>query len=276
MKRITLLFICAIFLCSINYSYAQLSTRENDANVVLLGARPAAGDFALTFAYHIKDNKDTLSTLYGGNGLSAGDLLTFKYYLNDDLAIRFGFNLYRKSIHSEGSIINPDTLPGTLVSNKYKTSSRLYEFVPGIEKHFSASNIFDVYAAGDLYLGFGRDVKINNESYSKGDYMESTATTPTTVVGLGGVVGVNIFIAQMPISVGLEYGWSAKWKFGGKTEVKANSKIGNISSSQTYYTEKYDGLGNADNNEYSSLKRGEAYMNSNSSLRVVLNIYFGK
>ena len=269
MKKQLFLLIVAGFI-SMNYAFAQLSTRENAETTEKLGARPVKGDMAATFCMPIVKNQN--ASLYDGNFLQSGDILTFKKYTSDNTAFRAGLRLFQDDQHSNGDI---DANSGSLLSSKkLKSSQREYDLVPGIEKHFSKSNIFDVYTGADLFLGLGRNVSVNNLEYKSGDYNDQTAVVNTTVFGLGGVIGVNIFIAHLPISIGLEYGWNAKWTFGGKTKVKEKTQVGNTSSSTTTYTQDSDPFGNPDAEIYSSLSKSQFNMNTNQNVRFVLNIYF--
>lgn len=295
MKKTLLLFAMVIAFAP---AFAQLSTRENDATVEKLGARPQMGDMALTFSLDQllglslgagSDNgSDTVGTLYKGNGLSSGNLITGKYYIQNDVAIRAGIRLGRDNRKSEGSIADSTAINGTpggpglnnpsqtLQEVEYRNNSRDYILVPGIEKHFNGANIFDVYAGGDLYLGFGRDKTIMNETYKNGDFDNREFTTGRTVVGLGGVIGINVFIAHLPISVGLEYGWNARFNMGFKTKATREQKVGTTTTSLDYETESTDPFGNPDNNWYSEIKKGRSIWDTNQDVRIILAIYFGK
>jgi len=278
MKKVLLLVALAF---GVSSSYAQLSTRENDASVEKLGARPVKGDMALTFA--IGTGKDSATaSLYKGNLLGAGDLLTFKKYLEDDLAFRLGVRLYKKS-----SAIKGVSADSTAFSNlnqqgqveqfeyNYKMNKREYIIVPGIEKHFNAGNIFDVYTGADLYLGFKKEVSNNDDIKLNraGDSQKTKLTTKNTIAGLGWIVGFNVFVAQLPISVGLEYGLNAKWDIGGKTKHEVETKTSAGSSSAEFFT--YEGDKNA-NRQYSKLGKRSFGMDTNQNVRLAVNIYFGK
>lgn len=275
MKK-SILLIAALALGA-SSSFAQLTTRQNDATTETLGARPVKGDMALTFGIG-------LSSLFGGdsvvadlplqNSLRSGDVLTFKKFVADDAAFRIGLRLMKDAYNYKGEL---DSASQTAAGNgadinitdvERKESERMYLLVPGYEKHFSPSNIFDVYAGGDLHLGFSRSVDINNTDYRNGDKSYSTSKTTRTVVGLGGVVGFNVFIAHLPISLGLEYGWNARWRLGGKTHVETENTSGGVSTNNDYYTQEDDANG------YTKLNRKEFAMDTNQNVRLVLNIYF--
>lgn len=270
MKKVLLLVALAFGFSS---SYAQLSTRENDASVEKLGARPVKGDMALTFA--IGTGKDSATaSLYKGNLLGAGDLLTFKKYLEDDMAFRLGVRLFKKSSTTKGVSADSsgfNTQPQFFEYN-YKSNKREYIIVPGIEKHFNAGNIFDVYTGADLYLGFKKTVENKDDIKTNraGDSQKSKMTTKNTVAGLGWIVGFNVFVAQLPISVGLEYGLNAKWDIGGKTKNEMESKVNGTTTSAEYFTLE------GDNRQYDKVSKRSFGMDTNQNVRLAVNIYFGK
>lgn len=251
---------------------AQISTRENNESVVKLGARPTAGNMALQLGLNINQDNDINVV----NSLLKGDLVAGKYYLSDDLVIRGGINLFKEStslsgVGADSSFYNAIIPDNVLTNTKTKTSERNFILVPGIEKHFSNTNIFDVYAGGDLYLGLGKEVEIDEDEFASGDKSLMTSKTGTQTVGLGGVVGFNVFVAHLPVSLGLEYGWTGQWKFGGKTKVTREDVVGSDSYTSEYFTD-----GTAGVTQYSSLSKVESMLDANSNVRVVLNIYFAQ
>jgi len=289
MKKSVLLIAAAALACST--SFAQLSTRENNATVEKLGARPVAGDMALTFGFGLFNGAQSdditgqseRASLNVKNSLQPGDFLTFKKYKTDDVAYRLGIRLFKNTAKYKGesdSLLQqtvgqtiPSSQPGLIVETReFKHSVREYNIVPGIEKHYNAANIFDVYCGGDLYLGWKRNVDVDNEEYLRGDKQSTKTVTSGVVVGLGGLVGFNVFLGHLPVSLGLEYGWNAKWTRGGKTKVEVDNLSNGTSTSETYFTENIENNGGA----YSKLSQSEFGMNTNQNVRVVLNIYFSK
>ncbi len=269
MKKVLLLVALAF---GVSSSYAQLSTRENDATVEKYGARPVKGDMALTFAAGTGKDSATAS-LYKGNLLGAGDLLTFKKYLSDDMAFRLGVRLKKKSSTTKGvsadssALVTPEFFEYSLKKNE-----REYIVVPGIEKHFNAGNIFDVYTGADLYLGFKKSVSNDDKIKTNraGDSNKTKTTTRNSVVGLGWIVGFNVFVAQLPISIGLEYGLNAKWDIGGKTRNEIETKSGGVTASADYFTLE------GDTRKYDKVGKRSFGMDTNQNVRLAVNIYFGK
>lgn len=278
MKKGLLFF--GIFLMAGSSAFAQLTTRENDATTVNLGARPQAGDAALVFNIPLDgqgngDGTGVGAGLFDGNLLSSGDVLTYKYYNTNDVVYRIGIRLQATNATTKGEPADSSAfnLPTDIDEFNTKNNTRAYVIAPGIEKHFVQSNIFDVYVGGDVMLGLGRNKTISEQL---GDDVTDVTirTTPTTVFGLGAFTGMNIFIAQLPVSVGIEYGLSAKWIFGGKTKVERELDIAGDTESAEWYEQTADANGNIDNLDYSKLSRRQFFMDTNHNVRLVICFYF--
>lgn len=290
MKKSILLLALAMGVFS---SYAQLTTRENESTVEKVGARPQAGNMAFTFGLPLnksnnddgdvlRDDNTGTAHLYNFNKLKSGDILTFKYYKTDNIAYRLGFRIYSDNVKTSGTGLDSTAIVDAgfaynrnfnIVSAKDADIDRKIELVPGIERHFSPANFFDVYMGGDLYLGVGTKKLVSEVEYFNNDHYNRTETTPNTTVGLGAVAGFNIFIAHLPISVGIESGWTAKWEFNGKTKVKYDNQVGTVTSSGSYVT-----LENDPNDAQFYSKASKKFFNAdtNADIRITANIYFGK
>jgi hypothetical protein len=271
------------FAFGVTGAFAQLSTRENDETVTKMGARPKAGDMAFVFGMSIADDSGMIANLFNGNSLKSGDILTYKYYNSDDMVIRLGLRLMNENTMMKGSGLDSGALydpnlvapPFTNIKEvKLSTKERMWEIVPGVEKHFLASNFFDAYVGADLYLGFGADKSIDEYTYINGDFNKVSRKTRTTDVGLGVVTGFNVFVANLPISIGLEYGWNAKWTFGGVTKVKEDMMVGSVAASAEYSEDNTAAVPTGA--KYSKLKMREFNADSNQNVRIVAHIYFGK
>lgn len=281
MKKLSFVLMGAMLMCAPVVVNAQISTRTDTPSNLNFGTRPEAGTKLLTFNVDIAPDSGfgLNGNLYNRLGIANGRLFTAKYFLSEKLAVRFGLNLTRSSVASKGdidtSLVNFPT-PDTLVSNDFRQLSRAFLLVPGLEYHFTNSNIFDVYAGGDLILGSGSDVTRNNLEYAKDFYNRMETRTPYFAVGINPVVGFNIFVVDLPVSIGLEYGFNAMWKFGGATKVSQEMKMSGMGTpiEREYYTQETDPFGNADLNGYSSLKRKTGSVNTMNNLRLTLNIYF--
>ncbi|WP_028981473.1 hypothetical protein [Sporocytophaga myxococcoides] len=264
MRKISVIFLLVLVAST---SFAQLSERVNDTSVYNIGARPLKGSKVLTFGFNMNQ-----SVFDNYNDLRQGGLISGKYFIKDDVAVRGGIRITKEATTSKGDL-DQTSFP-TIKSASSKSSVREYVLVPGLEKHFSSKNIFDVYAGGDLYLGFKREVNKEETDFTDGDFDHYSAKTPSTLVGLGGVVGFNVFVLNLPLSVGMEYGLQGLWALGGKTHVESEQRVGGVTTSQDYYTQTTNGAGNADPYQYSKLKKRSTTWDTNSNFRLILNIYF--
>lgn len=287
--------LCVLFAISFKLS-AQLTTRENEEVIVKLGARPQKGDMSLMFAYDIIPDSVKKANLYSGNFLRAGDLLTFKYYLKDNLVFRGGIRLTHISSDTKGAyedstyyFVNQINSPGGKSTMRNASLVREYIFVPGIEKHFSNNNFFDVYTGADLFLGFGRERGINNIDFTNGDYSRIKTRMNTQIIGVGGLIGFNMFIAQLPISIGLEYGINALYIGGMKTRINREDRITTGTVTETYSSDyfvegRFDptnidpstGVPGSGQDQFNQLKNRAFTMETNQNVRITLNLYFGK
>lgn len=259
----------------------QLSTRQNNDGDFRLGTRPQSGDAALHFIIPIVDLSADNGSDAGLYNLSAGDLLTFKYYKTDNLVYRAAFRFAADNSHTSGtaadsSDVNPIFEDFELQEIQYKSIDRSYALALGAEKHFTNSNVFDVYAGGEGLIGLGKDKSVMNGTYFNGDIDNTTMTTNTTVFGFAGVVGFNVFVAELPIAVGMEYGWGGKWIFNGKTHVERVLDIddADINIDAEWDQQDVDAFGNPDPRQYSSLSRRQFNMDTNNSVRLNILIYF--
>ena len=271
-------------------SFAQLSTRTNYDGNFKLNTRPQAGDAALHFVIPIVDlSTDTIpdAGLYKGNSLIAEDLLTFKYYYTDDLVFRAGIRLAADNHIVNGTAVDSTSTNQINEEDEFETVNtrsilREYNLALGAEKHFTNDNIFDVYAGGEARIGLGKDRSVMEYTYFNGDVDNTSMTTNTSIFGVAGVVGFNVFVAELPISVGMEYGWSAKWIFGGTTKVERTQELddADIDFSEEWEQVETDAFGDLDLNDlglprqYSSLSQRQFNMENNNSVRVNICIYF--
>ena len=271
-------------------SIAQLSTRSNYDGNFKLNTRPQAGDAALHFVVPIIDlsaDNGSDAGLYKGNSLASGDLLTFKYYYTDDLVLRGGIRLAADNHRVEGTAVDSTDANPIIEDTEFETVNtrsimREYNLAFGAEKHFTNDNIFDVYAGGEARLGLGKDKSVMEYTYFNGDIDNTTMTTNTSIFGVAGVVGFNVFVAELPVSVGLEYGWSGKFIFGGTTKVERTLELdaADINFTEEWEQVDTDAFGNLDLNnlglprQYSSLSQRQFNMENNNSVRVNICIYF--
>jgi hypothetical protein len=90
-------------------------------------------------------------------------------------------------------------------------------------------------------------------------------------VGLGGVIGVSVFVIDLPISVGVEYGLSAFWKLGDRTKWKWKKLM--VIPTSTRPCPTIRSLLSRQL-QYSSIKQRYMTMDTNDQVRLVVNIFF--
>jgi len=248
------------------FVFAQFSGRTGDSTVYKLGGRPVKGYKALTLSFDPAGIFNSDESFYKKVGLTDGNLFNGKYFFKDNMAARLGVRVYKDGQSSKGSV-DVDFAGGTISGREMRDVKTEYILVPGVEKHFSNSNIFDVYVAGELYLGFGRTLRVENTDYANGFYEHNRRTTPKYMGGFGVVL-------DLPISIGVEYGLNAIFNFANKTKVISEVKDATGESSNTYYTQEKDPFGNADSTQYSSLKSTGSYVNTATNFKINVNFYF--
>ncbi len=246
---------------------AQISDRANNAQTFKTDARPVAGTMALTFGTYLVNETETP----GMNMLQNGNLINVKKFNTDDVAYRGGIRLAKASSSESGdfdqSTGNPNGTNSTFNNN---VSTREYLLVPGIEKHFLSSNFFDVYAGADVYLGSNRTVDNQQNEQTNGDFSKVKTTTNGSTFGLGAVTGVNIFVANLPLSIGVEYGITGLWRGGiGKSHTVSETRAGGTTTTQDFYE-----LESQPGSTFTKAKSTDFNLDNNQQVRVVLNIYF--
>jgi len=102
--------------------------------------------------------------------------------------------------------------------------------------------------------------------------------------GFEGFFGVQAFVADLPLSIGLELGSSALGKLGKKWKVKSNTVVGGVATNQTYYTLNLDNNDKIDpaslvgaltqTNDFSKLNAKS--FNVDGMARLTVSYYFNK
>lgn len=261
-------------------TFAQLTKRIADSSSVKFATRPKKGDKSLMLSFPLKDS--ALTSLKLKDVLKMSNGVIFKKYYKDRSAFRLGASVTRNKVKSDGTIAdssyyNPVVKPH-LSSVKGKTSATEIIIKPGIEKHVSALNIFDVYAGSDLWLGVGKMNSLKNLTYTNGDYSDIEATMSYQILGLNAFTGFNVFIARLPLSLGLEYNWNGATLFNKRAKISQQDQFttGPVSEPLTaeYIMQDKDAFGAADNNLYGKLKRTSSSWGFNNQIRLTANIYF--
>ena len=218
-----------LFLIISATSFAQITERAKlkTANLMLQGNLPKAGNYG--FFIQAGDLSAFLNPDLGANSL-----LNVKYYKTDNVVYRIGLTASKQSEFVSGT--GDVALQSQYSDFKIKYSDRTYIINPGIEYHFSERNLFDIYAGSTAKLGFSRIKNVSELNNSSTNYTHETSSTGSVVYGLDAFVGTQIFIADLPIAIGLEYGLQAIGNGLNRTRVENETAINGKIYNQEYFT----------------------------------------
>ncbi|MBI3502653.1 MAG: hypothetical protein HY063_12755 [Bacteroidetes bacterium] len=266
--KLTKITLIALFMASAVVSFAQLSDRQNNPGKFKIGTRPVAGNLGFMVGGSMGDLK---AIFKGDSTKNTLPLLALKYYASDSKVWRIGVKINKKSTTRAGET---DTSLTPLGISRRDSSSMSSEFLlyPGMEKHFLNSNILDAYVAVSLPIGFLRETESYNVDYvnATNDHYHHQMNKMSLAYGIEGFVGVQAFIADLPLALGLEMGVSGIGYRGEKYKNKDDITAAGVNTSQTYYTYKNDPL----SVHYSKLKSNSYEMKS--VIRLTISYYFAK
>ena len=197
------LVIAALALCmGFVTATAQITTGKSSAQVVRTGNRAEAGNFGLYLGATADMFKNLLSV--DEAELKALPLINFKYMIDDNVEARLGLEWWTMST---GNKVTGENASGDYKS-KYKNKETSKYFYPGIAYHFSNSNLLDVYVGAELPIGWESTVIKDFADSEAVDYKTKTVTRDFNI-GLGAFVGLQAYVANLPLAVGVEYGISS-------------------------------------------------------------------
>ena len=250
MKLKNAVLVVAICLCGNGFS--QLSTRENIRSVFRTGSRPLAGSYGVYIGPSFMEMSDMADQSVALRGLP---LINIKYYSADSIEWRLGLQFSGKSSTQTGTSLTGAKGVTVAEGSSYNRISI------GGAYHFSPRNLLDVYVGA--YIPFGWDTYSAESSLGK---VSAVTSKFSPVFGVGAYIGLQAFIADLPISVGFEYGLRAigrGWRQYKHVDVDTNGK------SQTYYTTAATGVP-----QYSDLNYGSSDFGTDA--RITFSYYFNK
>lgn len=215
MKKIFLLVALCLGFTTVD---AQITTGETHSQVIRTGNRAQAGNFGIYFGA----TTDMFKNLFDGGPteMSCLPLINLKYMASDNLEYRLGIEWYKKTTN-----VSPSEGDDT------KTKESSFKFAPGIAYHFNNKNLLDVYVGGELPFGWGS----NGEEYGDED-----ATYSNFNIGLGAFIGLQAYIANLPIAIGMEYGVSTSYNSWGDGTFTQDGYSYESSSTGMKYTKDVD------------------------------------
>ena len=239
MKKLLLFF---VVLCLAYTTKAQISDRENDESTYLLGARPEQGNFGFFFGISTSE----IIALEDDSWNEAGiPLINVKYYKTDKLVYKAGVQVWKKRRSIEGDLNDNGG------SYKHVETDANWNLTLGAEKHFDLSNIWDAYIGMNGNVGYERSVRTTNTAQDANNYRDDEGSNFGFTYGLETVIGQNIFIADLPLAVGFEAGFSAKNYGANKYKYEWDEKVDGTSNSGTYYTSLVDDFDDETANSHS-------------------------
>lgn len=250
--------IAALFVS--NLCFSQLSTRENTTSVFKTGSRPQAGSYGVYIGPSFTEISDLVKSMEDEEGevVARGiPLINVKYYSSDNFEYRIGLQFSGKSTKKSGADNSEDEYDIDI-----KESVSFNRITPGIAYHFSSSNLLDVYVGAFLPLGW--DTYTNRTLYDE-DGHKTSKFSP--LLGLGGFIGLQAFVADLPVSIGFEYGLTGLVRFGKQYK----HTLINDGKETVYYTETKDEQAIA---QYSKLNYSESSFGTD--LRITFSYYFNR
>lgn len=253
---------------------AQMTTGKPSAKVIRTGNRPEAGDFGIYLGM--------TSEMFNGIidkelQMQALPLINFKYMVSDQFEARIGLELYKTSSSLKGTYTQDVDEQSFSLPESTRNSNSNAMFYPGVAWHFSTKNILDIYVGAELPIGWDSSTSLDEsgtvEIGETGDYISIISSHSTTkrsfVIGLGAFVGIQAFIADLPLAIGAEFGISSKFDTGVKYK-HVEEVTGN--DTQTYYSSAIEDLPGYTNTQYDSLKARTGEIGG--QFRFTLTYYF--
>lgn len=233
---------------------AQISEGEPYSRTIRTGNRPGSGDWGIFIGPSLTDIGSMINREISWQGLP---LVNIKHYYSDELELRCGIQLSKTTNKMVGELLY-DEKSYSILS---KESESYYRLTPGIAYHFSSKNLLDVYVGASLPLGVSGDKFI--DVFDGDNY--GTQKRTSFEIGLGAFIGLQCFVADLPVAIGFEYGITG---YKSLAEQYKNITTDENGTEQIFYTTSpYD-----EYEQYSELKKSSAYLGSD--VRFTISYFF--
>lgn len=192
---------------------AQITTGESSAQVIRTGNRAEGGDFGIylggtstMFKYMFLNDYTGDVSIGNTTSIDALPLINFKYMTTDNFELRLGLEWWTAT--SGGNAIGENADGDFETKSKDKYTNKY--FYPGFAYHFSNKNLLDVYVGAELPIGWEVISATRFADYKGKDYdVDTKSVSRNFNVGLGAFVGLQAYVANLPLAVGVEYGISS-------------------------------------------------------------------
>ena len=239
---------------------AQISQGNPHSSNIRTGNRPQAGNWGVFIGPSYSELRDLIDWIddAGNIDIVRGlPLINVKHYNTDNLEMRLGLQFYSKSYRGSGKAF------GTGDKVNFKNAASFFRLTPGMAYHFSSKNLLDVYTGCYIPLGY--------ESYTnrnKTGTVTRSLQHGSMVFGVGAYIGLQAFVADLPLSIGLEYGLEGLLHLGDVDKMEAVDAAGDKQIS-------YDRAGDGTFGGIGPYKDLSATTNAiGTSLRVTISYYF--
>ena len=262
MKNLKFLLVVALCLCAISTASAQLTTGQPTSSTIRTGNRPGAGSYGLYFGATSNMFRDVFNSDVSMKSLP---LINFKYMNTNQVEWRLGVEIYKSNEFIKGDTNGENNSTETSMDKYKESQAAIY---PGIAYHFSPNNILDVYCGVEVPLGWDM-VNILAESSAQ----KSVASSQKRAVffGVGGFVGLQAFIADLPIALGFEYGIFSRFDLG----LKYKTVVTTDNKTQTSYRPDPSLFKNLEVGYYDTYSKLNARKGEiGSQFRLTLSYYF--
>lgn len=261
----------ALCMAFVGLAQAQLSEGETYSSVIVTGNRPQSGDWGLFVGPSFSEIKDIIDS---GTDFSGFPLINLKYYATNNIEIRAGLQYAGKTTKTKGNfdevfyVDDDEVIKNIPMTEKY--FDRMFRLTPGIAYHFSSKNILDVYVGAAIPFGIDAQKSTNelNEYLNIEDHLVSMNYKNNTsynsfVIGFNAFIGLQAFVADLPLSIGLEYGLSGMLRTNDQIYHEVTDHEGNL---QEYYTDSNHMM------EFTKLDCSSKYMKND--VRLTITYYF--
>ncbi len=244
MKKI---FTLLVLLCMVGVAHAQISTGKSSSSVLKMGNRPSAGDWGVYLGVAYSDIESIVAPEVTFEGFP---LVNIKHYLSNNLEVRLGLQLQGLTTSVSGTDEYVTSTDVNLTSKfKDKTTDATSRFRPGFAYHFSNRNLLDVYMGVEVPFGWNsRSVSYYKvEGSSDYESFSKEISSSPFFVGVGAFIGMQCFVADLPLAIGVEYGLLGIKEFGtdkakvvsldedGKKQTQYYLSSSEVNESITYY-----------------------------------------
>lgn len=261
----------ALCMAFVGLAQAQLSEGETYSSTIRTGNRPQAGDWGLFIGPSLSEVRDIIDSDIDFSGFP---LINFKFYASDRLEIRAGIQYAGRTSKAQGNynetyyVQEGETTKDIPLTDNY--FNRMFRLTPGFAYHFSPKNILDVYVGAAIPIGVDAQKTVFetlNYTYVDENLVSSNYKNNSSynsfVIGFNAFIGLQAFVADLPLSLGFEYGLSGLLRTNDQVYHEKTDYDGNL---QQYYT-------NSDQfQEFTKLDCSSKYMSND--IRFTITYYF--